>query len=322
MYALELPWLLALLPLPWLLRRWLPGSRQRRDALRLPFFNLLATTLSITPAETTPGAPEGRLPRLLDTLAWALVVVALAAPGRLEPPLAHHLPLRDLLLAVDVSQSMEIRDASAERTRMQAVQQVLADFINAREEDRLGLLAFGERPYTLAGFTQDRATLRQLLADLAPGVAGPRTAIGDSIGLAIRLFESSQARERVVILLSDGSDTASRKQPDEAAQIARDQGIRIHCIGFGDPDGEAEQRLNAEQLERIASTTGGRYLHASDQQQLAEAFAELDRITPDLQQRLEFQPRTPLYHYPLAAAIGLLLVRLLLQLPRRREVSQ
>ncbi len=325
MYVLELPWLLALLPLPWLLRRWLPGPRQRRDALRLPFFHQLAGTLGLNPAPTSPGSDEGRTARLLDALVWTLLVLALAAPARLEPPLERQLPLRDLLLAVDVSQSMETRDAGVGRSRMEAVQQVLTEFIARREHDRLGLLVFGERPYTLASFTQDRSTLQQLIDELQPGIAGPRTALGDGIGLAIRLFEGSRnrddkhSRERVLILLSDGSDTASRKAPDEAAQIARDQGIRIHTIGFGDPQGEAEQRLDGEQLARIARTSGGRYLQAADRQQLALAFAELDRITPQLQQRLQFQPRTPLYHYPLAALIILLALRLL-PWQRRREV--
>lgn len=321
MYALDLPWLLLMLPLPWLLRRWLPGARQRRDALRLPFFHQLANQLGLVPAITAPSPDEGRLASLLDTLAWCLVVVALASPTRLEPPLVHQLPLRDLLLAVDVSQSMETRDAGSGRSRLEAVQQVLGDFLARREQDRLGLVAFGDRAYTQAGFTQDRTALRQLLEELQPGVAGPRTAIGDSIGLAIRLFANSQAQERVLILLSDGSDTASRKAPDEAARIARDQGIRIHCIGFGDPNGDAEQRLDTEQLSRVAVITGGRYLHANDRQQLAAAFAELDRLTPELHQRVLFQPRTALYHYPLAVAIALLLARLLSQLARRREVS-
>ncbi|UJJ33083.1 VWA domain-containing protein [Halopseudomonas maritima] len=314
MYVLDLPWLLLLLPLPWLLQRWLPGARQRQDALRLPFFHQLAGPLGLTPANAA-GSSAGWLATLLEALAWCLLVVALAAPSRLEPPLVKSQPLRDLLLAVDTSMSMANTDAGDDRSRLWAVQQVLDAFVQRRASDRLGLLVFGDEPYTQTSFTQDHATLRQLLAELQPGVAGRRTALGDSIGLAIRLFQQSQNQERVLILLSDGSDTASRKLPDEAAQVAADQGIIIHTIGFGDPDGEGEQRLDAEQLQRIASSTGGRYLHASNQAELAAAFAALDRLTPQLQQRLAFQPRTPLYHYPLAAAIVLLLLRLLLALP-------
>lgn len=319
MYALDLPWLLLLLPLPWLLQRWLPGTRLRQDALRLPFFHQLAGPLGLTPANAA-GSSTGLLAALLEGAAWCLLVLALAAPSRLEPPLVKQQPLRDLLLAVDSSMSMANTDTEDERTRLQAVQQVVDGFIQRRASDRLGLLVFGDQPFTQTSFTQDHATLRQLLAELQPGIAGPRTALGDSIGLAIRLFQQSQSPARVVILLSDGSDTSSRKLPDDAAQIAHEQGIVIHTIGFGDPDAEGEQRLDAKQLQRIASTTGGRYLHASNQQELAAAFDALDQLTPQLQQRLEFQPRTPLYYYPLAAAIALLLMRLLLSvsLLRRR----
>ncbi|WP_341706674.1 VWA domain-containing protein [Halopseudomonas sp.] len=318
MYVLELPWLLLLLPLPWLLQRWLPGTRQRQDALRLPFFHQLAGPLGLTPANAA-GSSASWLATLLEALAWCLLVVALVAPSRLEPPLVKQQPLRDLLLAVDASLSMANTDTGDERTRLQAVQQVVDDFIQRRASDRLGLLVFGDQPYTQTTFTQDHATLRQLLAELQPGIAGPRTALGDSIGLGIRLFQQSQSPERVMILLSDGSDTSSRKLPDDAALVAQQQGIVIHTIGFGDPNAEGEQRLDAEQLQRIADSTGGRYLHASNQIELAAAFDALDQLTPQLQQRLAFQPRTPLYHYPLAAMIGLLLIRLLLSLPLPRR---
>ena len=107
----------------------------------------------------------------------------------------------------------------------------------------------------------------------------------------------------------------------QADLVARDQGIVIHSIGFGDPNAEGEQRLDAEQLQRIAAITGGRYLHASNQRELAAAFDALDRLTPQLQQRLEFQPRTPLYWYPLAAMIAVLLLRLLLSLPLPRRAA-
>lgn len=310
MYVLELPWLLLLLPLPWLLRRYLPGQRERQDAVRLPFFRQLAAIAGVTPTDASPLA-AGRWRAVLDALAWCLLVLALAAPSRLEPPLTQARPLRDLLLAVDTSLSMETADAGAGLTRMAAVQQVLDGFIERRAEDRIGLLVFGDRPHTQAGFTQDRQALHALVAELQPGIAGPRTALGDSIGLAIRLFQNSAARERLLILLSDGSDTASLMAPDKAAEIARQAGIRIHCIGFGQADGEGEQRLDEAQLQRIASVTGGRYLQARDLTQLQAVFAELDAATPQLQEILQFQPRTPLYAYPLALALGLLLLQLL-----------
>lgn len=310
MYILEYPWLLLLLPLPWLLRRWLPARHSRQDAVRLPFFASLAAATGQRPTAGTAANPPGRLSRGLDWLAWGLLTLALAAPARLEPPIERMEPLRDLMLAVDASLSMEATDAGDGLTRMQAAQEVLDGFIDSRNSDRLGLLIFGDRHYTQVGFTLDHRTLRALLSEVQPGIAGARTALGDAIGLGVRLFANSPAQDKVMILLSDGSDTASHMAPDEAAGIAQQHGIRIHCIGFGAADSAGEFRPDEAMLQRIAKDTGGRYLHANNRAELAEAFAALDQLTPVLQKQLLHQPRHPLYVYPLGAAIGLLLLQL------------
>lgn len=308
MYVLELPWLLLLLPLPWLLRYVLPARHCRQDAVRTPFFQQMAEATGQRPGRTATQRPVGFLAHLLNGLAWCLLVLALAAPTRLEPPIEKLQPQRDLLLAIDTSQSMETTDTGAGLSRMQAVQQVMGTFIERRRNDRLGLVIFGDRPYTQAGFTQDQSTLRTLLGELQPGIAGPRTALGDAIGLGVKQFASSAAQDKVLILLSDGRDTASRMPPEQAALIARQHGIRLYCIGFGSTEGEGENRLDEALLQRIAHDSGGRYLHASDQQELALAIDELDRLLPVMQRHLQHQPASPLYVYPLGTALGLLLL--------------
>ena len=150
--------------------------------------------------------------------------------------------------------------------------------------------------------------VRAMIAETLPGMAGPRTAMGDSIGLAIRMFESSQAPEKVLILLTDGNDTASRMPPDRAAGIARDNRIRIHTVGIGDPQATGEDRLDTATLQKIAAETGGRYFFGQDQAQLAEIYATLDRITPANHETLTWRPKRELFHYPLGVAIGLVLV--------------
>ena len=145
-----------------------------------------------------------------------------------------------------------------------------------------------------------------MIAETVPGMAGARTAMGDSIGLAIKMFESSKAPEKVLILLTDGNDTASRVPPDRAARIARDNRIRIHTVGIGDPQGTGEDKLDTATLQKIAAETGGRYFFGGDQTKLAAIYDELDRITPENQKAMSWRPRIELFHWPLALGLALL----------------
>lgn len=311
MYQLEYPWLLALLPLP-LLVWWLaPAYRETTASVRLAFFDEIARAAGLRPA---PGAVVPRtnwLQKVLAPLGWALLVLALARPQLVDPPIQKVEPARDLLLALDLSQSMDTRDfrdpSGKLITRVQAVRQVVDGFVQRRTGDRIGLIVFGDAPYPQVPFTLDHATVRAVIAETVPGMAGPRTAIGDSMGLAIKMFESSKAPERVLILLTDGNDTASRMPPDRAAGIARDNRIRIHTVAIGDPKASGEEKVDTATLEKIASETGGRSFFGQDQTQLAEIYATLDRITPANHETLTWRPKRELFHYPLGVAIGLLL---------------
>src|SRR3954470_8381719 len=158
----------------------------------------------------------------------------------------------------------------------------------------------------LARFTLDHATVQAILAGVLPGIAGPRTALGDAIGLAIKMFSSSSAPDKVLIVLTDGNDTASKMQPAEAAGIAKENGIIVHTVGIGDPQAAGEDKLDQDVLQKIASATGGRYFFGQDQSELAAIYRMLDQITPANQQTLSWRPKIELFHYPLGLAVVVL----------------
>jgi Ca-activated chloride channel family protein len=329
---LDLGWPAALLALPLPVLTWwlLPAHRERLELVRVPFFEEMAAATGLAPRRGSAVLRRTFLQWVLAPLAWTLIVLALARPEWVEPPLRKTETARDLLLAVDLSQSMEARDFEApdgrRLDRLEAVKLVLGDFIERREGDRLALVVFGDAAYLQAPFTRDLDVCRMLLDETRIGMAGPHTVIGDAIGLGIRLFEASDAKDKVIILLTDGNDTGSRVPPAKAARLAAERGVRVHTVGIGDPASSGEARVDFTSLRTIAATTGGRSYLAGDRERLAGIYAELDRIEPRELQTASYRPRRPLCHWPLGAATVLLFafyalmtVRLLLRSVVRRE---
>ncbi len=310
MYQLDLPWLLLLLPVPLLVWWLLPPKRETSTSIRLPFFDQVARAAGVTPSEGSVVARRGWVQTAVLALAWCLIVIALARPQYVEPPIEKKEPQRDILLALDLSQSMEAKDfrtpQGALESRIDAVRQVVAGFIDKRGGDRIGLIAFGDAPYPLAPFTMDHTLVRTMVEDLMPGIAGPRTALGDSLGLAIRMFDKTTVQEKVLILLTDGNDTASKMPPLKAVEVANAKNITIHTIGIGDPDATGEDKLDLATLKQIAANSGGQYFFGGNQQELAAIYDTLDRMTPEDQKVLTWRPRTELFHWPATAAAVLL----------------
>ena len=306
------PWLLLLIGLPFLLRPLLPPWREARPALRLPWFDRIAALSGQTPSPRGGSAlaPRGQL--LILFVLWILLVLALARPQLLEPPLSKVVPTRDLLLLVDLSGSMETRDfhnaAGQQVDRLAAVKEVLDEFLTRREGDRVGLIVFGNAAFVQVPFTEDLEAARLLLEETEPRMAGPRTAFGDAIGLGITLMERSDLGERVMIALTDGNDTGSRIPPAEAARVARDNGVTIHVVGVGDPAAAGEEKLDEQALRDVAQISGGRYFHAADRKELEQIYHELDRMDTREVETLSHQPRLELFHWPLGAflLLGLL----------------
>ena len=309
MYTLSQPWLLLLILLPLLVRRMLPPYREHRQAIRVPWFRRTAELFGRKPAHGAVIAGATASQRALDWILWTLIVIALAGPQYLEPPVSRVSPTRDLMLLVDLSGSMDTEDFTDSRgktvDRLTAVKEVLADFLTRREGDRVGLIVFGNAAFVQVPFTQDLDACRLLLDETAVRMAGPRTAFGDAIGLGITLFERSEVEHRVMIALTDGNDTGSKVPPAEAAKIARDNEITIHVVGVGDPAATGEEKLDEEALTAVAAATGGRYYHAADRDQLQDIYAELDRIGTREVEAETYRPRVDLFHWPLAAFLVL-----------------
>lgn len=331
MLELALPWALAALPLP-LLVLWLaPARRETVQAVRFPFFE--GASAGLDKGEGAVVLPRSRVQMAFGWLLWALVVLTLARPEWVGAPVERTEAARDVMLAVDISGSMATRDLATpgnpHEARLDGVKTVLDGFIAGRRTDRVGLIAFGSAPYVLVPFTRDTEAARALLATLAPGMAGQNTVLGDAIGLAIRSFEASKVEARVLILLSDGSDTASRMAPAKAADIAKRNGVVIHTIAVGDPEAADEQnRVDEKTLGAIADTTGGTFHRATDTAGLADIYAQIDALGAREGATVSWRPRTPVSAIPAAAAAALvflayaiMLLATRLRRPRPREAT-
>jgi Ca-activated chloride channel family protein len=301
------PWLLALLPLP-LVVWWLaPPYSEPHRALVVPFLPRLANLSGQAPGRGA-SVSHGSIWRWLTVcFCWLCVVLALARPQVIEPPLSKDIPVRDMLLAVDLSGSMATRDfqdtQGATIDRLAAVKSVLDSFLAGRKGDRVGLIFFGNAAFVQAPFTEDLAVVRQLLDEAQVNMAGPQTAFGDALGLAINTFDRSKVQDRVLIALTDGNDTSSQVPPDKAAQIARDKGIVIHTVAVGDPQAAGEDALDEAALQRAASITDGLYSHATDRKQLAAIYEQLNNIEMRKAHTVSHRPRRDVYWWPLAAAL-------------------
>ena len=308
------PWLLLALPLPWLLRRLLPPARSAAAALKVPYGARLDAIAG------TSGHARGGGVGVLAWLAWALLCVAAARPQQLGAPVAPPQAGRDLMLAVDLSGSMSDEDMALGGglvDRLTAAKAVLADFLDRREGDRVGLIVFGQKAYALTPMTLDLDSVRQQLDDSVVGLAGRETAIGDAIGLAVKRLGQQPAQQRVLILLTDGVNTAGMLDPIKAAELARDNGVRIHAIAFGGSGGGISvfglpiqlpgggDDIDEATLKRIAQLTGGREFRARDTEQLAGIYAEIDRLEPVQREGQRVRPRIERYPWPLSAALAL-----------------
>lgn len=323
MFELSHPIVLFLLPLPYVWRKVTPPFRQRQDALRVPFFDQIAQEAGLPKQEGAAIVAHKRRALLAGAVIWALLVVALAGPVRLGPPQEITKATRDVILAIDISGSMDAVDFPGPDVqpvqRLAAVQDVVSAFLADRTGDRVGLIVFGSKAYVQAPLTEDLETVRALMLQTQVGMAGPHTALGDAIGLSINTFEASEIDDRLLILLSDGNDTASRMSPVNAAEIARDKGVRTFAIGVGDPDASGENRLDMRLLGDLSQRTGGDSYFAADAQALENIYAEIDALGPRETETLSWRPQENLAHWPLMAALVLGVTIMLSVLARSRR---
>ncbi|WP_165856650.1 VWA domain-containing protein [Marinobacter sp. JSM 1782161] len=318
MLTLAYPWLLllALIPLLWWRRR-----QRHVDDVSAPTLPV-GHWITGLPGVSRSGDARPRWQKLLLLLSWVLLVIAVARPQHVAEGVQLPVTGRDLLLAVDISPSMEEEDmvlGQRQVNRLTAVKSVLDEFIKRREGDRLGLLLFGTQPYIQAPLSFDHETIRTLLQEARLGMAGRATAIGDAIGLAVKRLRDRPQDQRVLILLTDGANTAGEVSPDKAAEIAAAAGVRIYTIGMG---AEAmiqrgflgtrkinpSRDLDEDLLKRIASQTGGEYFRARSTTELETIYDTIDRLEPIELEGKQYRPTTDLFQWPAGLAVTLLLL--------------
>ncbi|KPA21557.1 von Willebrand factor type A domain protein [Shimia sp. SK013] len=314
-YTLAFPWAILLLPLPWLIWKFAPPHREQSKAIRIPFFRQLTKAAGVQAKAGASILARKRVQIVAATLVWMLLVLGLARPEQLGQLSTIEKAARDLVIAVDISGSMDARDMKdtngEPQQRLAVVKDVVGEFIEARAGDRVALVVFGTRAFVQTPFTEDLAVVRDLLDATTVGMAGPHTAIGDAIGLAIRTFETSEVDQRLMVLLSDGADTSSRMSPVNAAEIAADRGVKIFTVGVGDPSGSGDDKVDLQALEDIARRTGGAFYFASGRDGLQDIYDEIDRLNPRMTETLSFQPKRPLAWIAFGCAAILAMVTLL-----------
>jgi Ca-activated chloride channel family protein len=335
MWSLAWPWILLALPLPLILRYFLPEAKGLSEAgLRVPSIDSFST---LKDRSGTEQLFNWRF--WIAVIAWMLLVLAAARPERIGEELDVPVAGRNLMLAVDLSGSMDQKDfelVGRRVDRLTATKAVASDFIERREGDRIGLILFGERAYLQVPLTLDRETVNILLMEAFIGLAGEKTAIGDAITLAVRRIheQKKDEGEQVLVLLTDGANTAGEVQPLKAAQLAQQVGLRIYTIGIGAEQLEVSsliggrRRINPsadldeDTLTQIAQLTGGRYFRATDTASLQDIYKLVDELEPVEEPESGFRPVKSYYFYPLGLAVLLVTLMSLISLLKRIAIRR
>jgi len=306
------PWAFLLFPLPWIVRAFLPSAKVQQAALLVPSLQPWAQT-----SQTQMTQQSGNLKHwLLPLFFWLALLAALARPYQSGEVVELPVTGRDLMLAIDLSLSMEKEDMQLNNrpvNRLAVVKQVLNDFIEQRRGDRLGLIVFGSEAFLQAPLSFDTATIRQFMNEAQIGLAGKYTAIGDAIGLTIKRLQNNPESSRVMILLTDGSNTAGEVDPLKAAQLAAKHQVKIYTIGlgadlmevpsfFGTRRVNPSKDLDEESLRQIAQLTGGSFFRARDSEELAKIYQFIDQLEPTEKDPQIYRPQQNLFHWPLLAA--------------------
>ncbi|MGM9789157.1 MAG: VWA domain-containing protein [Candidatus Cryptobacteroides sp.] len=230
------------------------------------------------------------IPLILRIVALSMIIVAIARPRSSTQMDKIDTEGIDIVLAMDVSTSMLARDFTPDR--ISAAKDIAIEFISQRPSDRMGIVVFAGESYTQCPLTTDRATLINLMKEIETGVIDDGTAIGNGLAVAVARMQGSDAKSRVVILLTDGVNNCGEITPQNAADIAKTYGVRVYTIGVG-ANGTApypvitpwgvemqnvEVEIDEDLLRNIAETTGGRYFRATDNTKLSEIYSEINKM--------------------------------------------
>ena len=301
-------WVLILLPLPLLVYKLLPRESQQAEI-----------KLAYLPDNTHSNKPKQKLQKTLSIAIWTLLIIACARPVWFGDPIEFQPKYRDLMLVVDLSGSMQKEDMNLDgefTDRLTAVKKVLSDFVAKRKGDRLGVVLFGDHAYLQTPLTADRQAVIQQINQTVIGLVGQSTAMGDGIGLGTKTFVDSNAPQRVMVLLSDGGNTAGVLDPIEAAEIAKKYNATIYTVGVGAGEMMVKEffmtrkvdtaaDLDEKTLTQIAEVTGGQYFRARDTEQLENIYETINQLEPVSSDTQTWRPQSEWFRYPLSAALGL-----------------
>lgn len=328
MFRFYWPWFALLFPLPFLIR-WLKASiKKNEESSPAIYFPAIQRLKKAFPTyDYSFKRSKNSLFFILLSLSWFFLILAVMQPEKIDQYRRVTNKGYDLMLAVDISGSMQALDFSTPSkmiSRLDVSKDVIGKFVHGRQGDRVGLVAFGETAYLHVPLTLDTLSVSKMLNDTVSGMAGNATAIGDAIGLSIRTLRERPEGSRILILLTDGEDNSSTLPPLEAAKLAKEYGIRIYTIGIGKKGpvpfparfggyGMVEVSIDEELLQEIAELTGGQYFRATDQKALESIYKKINELEKTDSQETLFLIREPLYHYPLGIAMALIFLLSLIQ---------
>ncbi len=332
MFTFYWPWLGLLAFLPVLIRLIFPECKiKAEDNIPQIRFPALQKISNVFPSYNSNTQKHNLWFVTLISLIWLALVIAVMRPQMVDKFTYVKNKGYDLMLAVDISGSMKALDFSTNDkivSRLDVTKQVVSNFVKERQGDRVGLILFGEQAYLNVPLTLDTLSVSEMLNNSVSGMAGDATSIGDAIGTAVTNLRNQNKGSRVIILLTDGEDTASSIPPIEAAKIAKQYGIRIYTIGVGKnglvpyPNGMGgvsmvQMSMDETLLEKIANITNGKYFRATNKDALSSIYAEINKLEKTESKSKEYMVREPLYRYPLGVATGLLLILVMFNLYRR-----
>lgn len=311
MFSLNLPWILLLLPLPLFLWFLLPRAKvQLPSALKIPFFNAMAQMLN-EEKQTVYGKKSIRIPFII----WMLLIFALSGPKWVGEPMPIARDGYNIMMALDLSESMEIRDMLLQgrpRSRLFVVKQAAKQFVEDRASDKIGLILFGSQAYLQTPLTYDKQSVLARIEDATVGLAGKTTSIGDAIGLAVKRLQDVPAKGRMIILLTDGANNSGILQPLKAAQLAKADGIKVYTIGLGSAGisqafggfiiANASADLDEDTLKAVAKMTGGQYFRAADTESLQQIYQTINRLEKIEQEQASIRPQKDYYPWLVALA--------------------
>ncbi|KTD34577.1 vWA domain-containing protein [Legionella israelensis] len=331
MFELAMPWALLLLLLPPCIWYLLPRAKPPLPtALRVPFFHAIS---SIVDKDKRVLTQQSSL--MLPFLIWLFAVIALSGPRWVGQPQPVSREGYNIIMALDLSGSMEIPDMlfhGRPVNRLDVVKHAAEQFVKERTGDKIGLILFGSRAYLQSPLTYDRHSVLLRIQDATVGLAGKTTSIGDALGLAIKHLQKMPRKGRVIILLTDGANNSGILQPVKAAELAKTESIKIYTIGLGSSSDSralsgvllmpgASADLDEKTLKKIANVTGGRYFRATDSQSLQTIYQTINQLEAISQEHTTIQPQKDYYPWPLALALILFFVWLLERTDLRQHIK-